>query len=156
MRLYLIRHAQAGSRLAGSRDLYRPLSVDGHTRAEELADLLGGEPIERILASPATRCVQTVEPLANRLELDVIEHPDLWEGSPVSHVRALIDQQRDQRAAALCSHGDVIPEVIDALGQAGTVITGRGCEKGSVWELEHDGVAWVSARHLDDAAPAGG
>lgn len=154
MRLYLIRHAHAGSRLGGSRDLYRPLSERGHARAAELTELLGELGIEGILSSPASRCVQTVEPLAARLGLDVVEQPDLWEGSPIPHVMALLDEQRDRGAVAACSHGDVIPEVIETLAQAGTTITGRGCAKGSVWVLEHDGDGWASARYVDRSAPA--
>ena len=39
MRLFLIRHAQAGPRGLGHRDLYRPLSPKGHQRAESIAEL---------------------------------------------------------------------------------------------------------------------
>ena len=154
MRLYLIRHAHAGARLAGSRDLYRPLSERGRARAAELADLLGNAGIQRVLASPASRCVQTVEPLATRLGLEVSEQPDLWEGSPTAHVLALLEQQRSHEAVAMCSHGDVIPETIEALGREGTAITGRGCAKGSVWVLDHDGATWATARYVDRSAPA--
>ena len=149
MRLYLIRHAHAGSRLAGGRDLYRPLSDQGKERAQAIADLLAGAGIERVLASPASRCVQTVEPLAARLGLEVVEQPDLWEGSPVAHVLALLEQHRDDRAVVACSHGDVIPETIEALGRSGTSVTGRGCAKGSVWVLDHEGDRWTAARYVD-------
>lgn len=155
MRLFLIRHAHAGSRLAGSRDIYRPLSEQGHARAVELAAQLGHAEVERVLTSPATRCVQTVEPLAARLGLEVIEQPDLWEGSPIPHVLALLDQQRNHRSVAVCSHGDVIPETLDALAQNGTVMTGRGCAKGSVWVLDHDGDHWATARYFDDDVTLG-
>ncbi len=152
--MYLIRHAHAGSRFAGGRDLYRPLSERGRERAEEIAELLEGVGIERVVASPATRCVQTVEPLAARLGLDVVEQPDLWEGSPVAHVLALFEQHRDHRAIVACSHGDVIPDAIEALSRTGTAITGRGCEKGSVWVLDHDGERWATARYLPASMPS--
>lgn len=148
MRLYLIRHAHAGNRLVGGRDLYRPLSEQGRKQALAIADLLAGAGVERVLASPASRCVQTVEPLAARLGLDVIEQPDLWEGSPTAHVLALLDQHRNHAAVVACSHGDVIPETIEALGRGGTTVTGRGCAKGSVWLLDHDGERWATARYL--------
>ena len=148
MRLFLIRHAQTGERLAGTRDLYRPLSAKGHDRARQLVSLLGGAGIEKVIASPATRCLQTVEPLAIACGLVVEEQPDLWEGSPIPHVIALLEQQR-VAAAAVGTHGDIIPEVVEWVGRQGASVVGRGCEKGSVWILDHAEGAWTSARYLD-------
>ena len=148
MRLYLIRHAQAGERSAGHRDIYRPLSPKGHTRAQSIADLLADASITRVLSSPAIRCVQTVEPLANRLDLNIEEHPDLWEGSLIPHVLALLLQYQ-LPAVAACSHGDIIPAVIEAIAADGANVSGRGCEKGSVWVADHDGQSWTRAFYLD-------
>lgn len=148
MRLFLIRHAQAGERSPGHHDLFRHLSPKGHRRAEAIADLLADAGITRVLSSPASRCVQTVEPLAASLGLEVEEHPDLWEGSLTHHVLALLSQENDGATAA-CSHGDIIPEVIEAVAAQGAHISGRGCEKGSVWILDHSGEAWTRARYLD-------
>ncbi len=153
MRLYLIRHAHAGSRTAGGHDLYRPLTATGRTRASQLADLLGDAGVVSILSSPASRCVQTVEPLAERVGIEVTEQPDLWEGSPIHHVLALLEQERSGAVAA-CSHGDVIPEVVETIAARGAIVTGRACEKGSVWVLDHDGHRWVSATYLDPSSVA--
>jgi 8-oxo-dGTP diphosphatase len=119
--------------------------------------MLSGVPIGRVLSSPATRCVQTVEPLAITLGLEVDEHPDLWEGANVSHTLALLEQQPVQTIVA-CSHGDVIPELIDMLAASGTALTGRGCEKGSIWVLDRDGERWTRARYVakvEKELPAG-
>jgi phosphohistidine phosphatase SixA len=148
MRLFLIRHAQAGDRTAGQRDLFRPLTPKGHERAQALAELLADQGVSRILSSPATRCVQTMAPLARALGLEVEQHPDLWEGSAVNHVLALLENHGSPVLAA-CSHGDVIPDVIEALGRGGVPGSGRGCEKGSVWVLDHDGRRWTAATYLD-------
>lgn len=148
MRLYLVRHAKAGSRTSDSRDIYRPLSPAGRERAVELVTLLGKVDVAAILSSPATRCVQTVEPLAAHLGLEVEEHPDLWEGSMTTHVLALLEQPRGGAVVA-CSHGDVIPETIEAIAAQGAEIRGRRCEKGSVWVLDHDGDRWRSATYVD-------
>jgi 8-oxo-dGTP diphosphatase len=148
MRLFLIRHAQAGDRSSEQRDVYRPLSPPGRRRADELAQMLGHQPITRILSSPAARCVQTVAPLAGMLGLTVDEQPELWEGTAVADVLALLEHQSAPTIAA-CSHGDVIPDVIDALSKSGAAISGRGCEKGSVWILDHDGRHWTAATYLD-------
>ncbi|MDH3680053.1 MAG: histidine phosphatase family protein [Acidimicrobiia bacterium] len=148
MRLFLIRHAQAGDRQPGNRDLYRPLTGKGRRRALALVDLLGDAGISKVLSSPATRCVETVEPLAEHLGLEIEEQPDLWEGSSTPHVLALLERQGDHAIAA-CSHGDIIPEVVEALGDLGASIEGRGCEKGSVWILDRDGERWTAAVYLD-------
>ena len=148
MRVILVRHAQAGDRLAGHRDLYRPLSPSGHARAEGLAALLAPVQPSRILSSPATRCVQTVEPLAQSLELEVETQPDLWEGTPTAHVLNVLTQHQEDTLVA-CSHGDIIPAVIEMMAAEGADIRGRGCEKGSIWLAEHDGDRWCWARYVD-------
>ena len=48
----------------------------------------------------------------------------------------------------MCSHGDLIPEVLNRLLREGmSVIGGRGCEKGSVWTLEVRGRDIVSGTY---------
>jgi broad specificity phosphatase PhoE len=72
--LIVVRHAEAG--IKGSwdgPDLRRPLSAEGRDQAEGLVVRLDDYPVERILSSPATRCLQTVEPLARDRLLQVEE-----------------------------------------------------------------------------------
>ena len=154
MRLFLIRHAQTEDRQSGGRDLYRPLSEQGFARARELDALLAPTNVERVLTSPATRCVQTVEPLAITCGLDVEEQPDLWEGSSIPHVLALLENQQ-RRAVAACTHGDIIPAVVDVIARQGANVSGRGCENGSIWVLDHDGRRWTDALYLDRSAVQG-
>jgi 8-oxo-dGTP diphosphatase len=48
--------------------------------------------------------------------------------------------------AVLCSHGDVIPDTIDALLRRGTVVAGQpDWRKGSTWILEREGGEIVRA-----------
>lgn len=110
--------------------------------------MLADQEVARVVSSPASRCIQTVLPLAQDLGLEVEEHPDLWEGSSTAHVLALLEQHAATTAVA-CTHGDIIPDVIDALGRDGVQIKGRGCEKGSIWILDHDGDRWTSAGYVD-------
>jgi phosphohistidine phosphatase SixA len=153
MNVYMIRHAQAGDRDDGPRDIYRPLSDKGRRRAGELAEMLSGVGITRILSSPATRCTQTVQPLAEALGLEVEEHAALWEGSDLDEVIAALDVPTDGDLVA-CSHGDIIPELIERLAAEGATVQGRGCEKGSLWILERDGDTWLSARYLNRSTTA--
>lgn len=145
MDVFLIRHAHAGNRLASHRDRYRPLSESGHERAVELAGQFGPTTLGVVLSSPATRCVQTVEPLAESRGLEVVEHADLFEGARITDVLHLLTEQIGPEPVVACSHGDIIPEVIDLLAREGVPIHGRGCEKGAVWHLVHNGGAWTSA-----------
>jgi phosphohistidine phosphatase SixA len=151
MYVYLIRHAHAGSRVDGTRDLYRPLSDKGQLRAGELASMLAGKPITRILSSPATRCTQTVGPLAAATGIEVEEFRELWEGSGIDDVLLLMEQHTTGDLV-VCSHGDIIPELIDWLGNSGTEVRGHGCEKGSVWILERVKNDWVSAHRVKKKA----
>jgi hypothetical protein len=65
--VYLIRHAHAGNKHQWpGRDGDRPLSEPGHQEAQGLLARLRDYPITRIMASPALRCQQTVEPLSQR------------------------------------------------------------------------------------------
>jgi 8-oxo-dGTP diphosphatase len=146
--VFLIRHAHAGDRSAWSGDdRLRPLSRRGFAQADDIARFLGEEPITVIRSSPAIRCLQTVAPLARVRMCTVDSDARLHEGSDAEAARALIDEFADDHIA-LCSHGDVIPELIALLRSDGIPTEGRGCEKGSIWRLERDGKTIVSAVYL--------
>jgi broad specificity phosphatase PhoE len=51
----------------------------GHSQAAEAARLLAGERIERIIASPYTRALQTAAPLARALHVPVVVNPAVRE-----------------------------------------------------------------------------
>jgi 8-oxo-dGTP diphosphatase len=138
MTLYLVRHASAGSRDdSDPRDHERPLDEVGRTQAEKLAAWLQHEPVERVLASPYLRCVQSVEPLAAALGLRV-EHADaLAEGTSVERSWKLLSKVAGG-TVVLCSHGDVIPDLVRRAQGRGMLVPGKsGCAKGSVWTLQH-------------------
>jgi 8-oxo-dGTP diphosphatase len=130
--ILLVRHARAGKRGTYADDTIRPLDTKGHKQATRLAELLAARPIRRILSSPYTRCVQTVEPLAATLNLEIELRDALAEGAPAADVRELLEELRDiDGDVVLCTHGDVIAELIGY---------DRPAKKGSVWVLdpEHD------------------
>ena len=69
---YLVRHAHAGDKRAWQvPDSLRPLSAAGGQEAHGLLTQLRDYRISRILSSPAVRCQQTVQPLAERRALGV-------------------------------------------------------------------------------------
>ncbi len=151
MNVYLIRHAHAGHRSSDSHDIYRQLSPKGIKQAEHLIDVFDGLPIGPILSSTATRCVQTVEPLAAQRGLEVHECEELWEDSRAKDALDLIAEHLADGLVA-SSHGNIIPEVLEKLAKKGVPLDGRGCEKGSVWLLEHDGKDFTRGRYLSKKA----
>ncbi len=136
MTLHLVRHAKAGSRSAWTGDdLVRPLSPNGWAQAATLAERLAPLAPPLLVSSRYVRCVQTLEPLAERLGLRITDDDRLIEGAGFLGALDLLDEVPD--GTVLCSHGDVIPETIDALVRRGMEIdTPPDWRKASVWELD--------------------
>lgn len=100
--------------------------------------LLAQHDIGWVMSSPALRCVETVSPLATACEIDIEESHDLYEGSDVERSWALLEiaAKRDDDVV-LCSHGDVIPELVRRAQHRGMNVPGKaGCSKGSIWSLD--------------------
>ena len=148
MTLYLVRHADAGQRDPYSpNDHQRALSEEGWRQAQRIADRLGGRGVTRVLSSPYPRCIQTVEPLAHRLGVEVESYGILAEGADPHRTLALM-MALTGTEAVLCSHGDVIPDVLRLLEMSGMIINGRrGNAKGSVWTITSDGGRLVAAHY---------
>lgn len=146
---YLVRHAKAGDRNAWSGDdLSRPLSKSGRRQAKALVSVLSTNVIERILSSPAIRCVDTVRPLADQRGLPIESRDDLLEGAPLAGLLVLLDELR-AIPPVLCGHGDLIPAVIEHFETRGALIgPDRGWKKGSVWVLEREAGMVVRASYI--------
>jgi 8-oxo-dGTP diphosphatase len=106
----LLRHASAGDRSAwDGDDRLRPLDERGRQQAQALRDRLRDRAIARIVSSPFLRCVETVEPLADALGLEVETDARLAEGTPPERVLSLLEELDGGLA---CTHGDVIEAVL--------------------------------------------
>ena len=143
--IYVIRHAHAGSRSDWiGPDGDRPLSDKGRKRSEAIADELGDVGVSEIWTSPLVRCVETVEPLAERCDVAIRCTDALAEGAALAATVELVEKlAADETTAALCSHGDVIPDLLAALARRGADLDADGaCPKGSIWALvvEHGAV----------------
>ena len=91
-----------------------------------------------LLSSPYVRCMETVFPLAARLETIVQSTEALAEGSDTEAI-SLAQMYSDRIGdVVLCSHGDVIPMVLRYLSQQHHVDLGEAprCQKASVWMIE--------------------
>jgi phosphohistidine phosphatase SixA len=141
MSVLLVRHARAGNRKYWKRpDIERPLSKKGKHQAEGLVDMLAGYPSKKILSSPYVRCVQTVEPLAEKLKKQVEQRLELTEGSPLEDVVRLLRRSAGS-TDIWCTHGDIVALVLDALVEIDSVKLKKAQKKypkGSFWELEQD------------------
>ena len=136
--LYVVRHAKAGSRLNWiGDDRERPLSKSGWLQAKALVKPLRKVATGTLVSSPYARCVQTLEPLAERLGVKVTADERLAEGGSFRDVLEMLAALPD--GSVLCSHGDVIPDTIAALERRGCRIAGDpDWRKASTWVLERD------------------
>jgi 8-oxo-dGTP diphosphatase len=148
MPLFLVRHAKAGNREKWEGpDELRPLSSSGREQAETIARRVGEFPVTRVLSSPFLRCVQTVEPLAVKVGAAVELVAALGEGEPFAPVIDLLTELPDY--SVLCSHGDVLPDTIDALERRSMVVQGPpDWRKGVVWEIDRVNGVFLRARAL--------
>lgn len=162
MPVLLVRHASAGSRRKWQGDdTDRALDDRGRRQAEGLVDLLAPFDVVRVLSSPSVRCMQTVEPAAAGRGLAVIADDDLLEGnSPtaVALVRSLLGPGSstagaDGPAIVMCSHGDTIPDALDALAREGAALgDDLPCKKGSTWVVWRGPAGDVAGRYLPPPA----
>jgi phosphohistidine phosphatase SixA len=149
--VYLVRHACAGDKQQWfGPDLDRPLDDAGVHQAEALANELAAVPIHRILTSPAQRCRQTIEPLANRLDLPVEPLAELLPNGASDHLSPLIAAV-DASAAVICTHGELMRPLLARLRQTATRITARRHDddwllaKGTAWALSLDPTGTIVA-----------
>jgi 8-oxo-dGTP diphosphatase len=144
---FLVRHAKAGSRRRfEGDDRLRPLSRPGRKQADALVPLLAHLDIARVLTSPYTRCVQTVEPLAGELGIEVEPDEGLAEGADWTYALAVIE--RATAPVVLCSHGDVVGDLMHNLAARGVPLDDDRIEKGSTWVLRVEEGDIVKARYL--------
>jgi broad specificity phosphatase PhoE len=136
--VYLVRHAKAGSRKAwAGDDELRPLSKAGNAQARALAKRLAGDGITRVFSSPYVRCRQTVEPLAEGRGVPAEPSEALREGASLPDSLRLVEKVAGENAV-LCTHGDVLGNLLMHFAELGVDLQTDRVEKGSVWALELD------------------
>jgi phosphohistidine phosphatase SixA len=121
----LLRHASAGHRLDWEHDDHlRPLDARGRRQSVDLVELLRPFGVRRVVSSPYARCVQTVEPLAAALGLQV-EHDERLEEGAGGAAAALLSEN----GVVCCTHGDIVEALV-----------GRSLRKGAAVVLRDGGV----------------
>jgi phosphohistidine phosphatase SixA len=140
--LFLVRHASARDRSRwSSDDLERPLDDRGRIQAAAVTTHFATHRVRAVWSSLAIRCVDTVVGVAESHGVELENRIELTEGSRANGwVELLREEAAGHDDLVMCSHGDLIPEVLNRLLREGMAIVGpRGCEKGSVWALETRG-----------------
>jgi 8-oxo-dGTP diphosphatase len=161
--LMVVRHADAGDKGSWTGlDRQRPLSATGRRQADGLVVRLEDYPVERILSSPALRCLDTVRPLALDRFLKVEPVAALGVEGGLDPLLAMLWDQ-ELRNAVLCTHGETIGQLVARLTGNGFDVRGPlRWPKGSTWMLQrsHNGRRHVRGRllaplELDGRVPTG-
>jgi 8-oxo-(d)GTP phosphatase len=133
--LILVRHAHRDKLEGKEQD--NGLSQKGQAQALAIERLYrklypATEPL--LASSPKQRCVETLMPLAEKLDLDLEIMKLLSEGDSLKKKTQKFFEWWQQEAPAIvvaCSHGDWIPEFLDlATGARITCAKGSWCEMG--------------------------
>ncbi|NHA66626.1 NUDIX hydrolase [Phycicoccus flavus] len=121
--LVLVRHAHAVSRSDwdGDDDTCRPLDKGGQLRAKALAPVLAAYGVRRVVSSLSDRCVQTVAPYVRTSDARLRTKRGLseegFEADPTRAVAHLERALAKGRPVAVCSHGPLMPTLVDVLRQ---------------------------------------
>lgn len=144
----LLRHASAGNADAWEGDDdERPLDDIGVAQAQAAARALAVYGVERVLAAPLVRCLQTVQPLAELLDVEVEPAKGAREDENAAGAASLTELLCELAAggppAVVCSQGGAIPEAVRALSGVSDV----RARKGSLWVLSLDNGQLVDAHY---------
>ena len=137
--VYLVRHAKAGERRVWEGpDVDRPLSAKGWKLARSLSARLATKGATSLYSSPYVRCVQTLEPLSELTGTAIVVDERLEEDRAFEPVLDLLGEV--DTGAVLCSHGDIIPAVLQALVRRGMEVESEAdWRKATVWVLKRKG-----------------
>ena len=144
----LVRHSHAGERKRwAGNDALRPIDAQGQREAEAIAKVLLLFEPARLMAAPALRCRQTLEPLAEKLGLPIVSDSAFGEPSMPDEVpdrvkaaTARLAEVRDGPTAAICSQGKLMPPLLATLSGAEDPEPYK-TPKGGGWIL-----SWAGAR----------
>jgi len=140
MKIFVVRHASAIERFFwNGDDSERPLDEEGSNQSLMIAKYFSDTNISSIFCSPAVRCQQTIWPTAQQSGIKIELSNSLSEGS-TSQTNGLLEKlaqtKNSDTSSILCSHGDVISELIRSLILNGMKTpTRKGFAKASIWEL---------------------
>jgi 8-oxo-dGTP pyrophosphatase MutT (NUDIX family) len=156
----IVRHGTAGrkSRFKGD-DTKRPLDKRGRAQAEALVPQLMAFGATDVYAADRVRCHQTVEPLAEELDVTIHNEPTLTEEiyakSPKRGRRRALEISAEDGTPVICSQGKVIPDLIDWWCDRDGIRPDKSRNhKGSTWVLSLSAGRLIAADHIGGALAA--
>lgn len=138
----LVRHGKAvsrkewNSRKRHGKDATRPLERRGRRQAKALANLLSAFGVTRLASSSSMRCMQTLQPYADTIEVEITGldalSEEVHEANPrktVSAMRKVIGRALADptQPIAICGHRPVLPTMREALGGANHPMSTAEC-----------------------------
>lgn len=150
----VVRHGSAGRRARyRGDDRKRPLDRKGRAQAKSLVPQLLAFGADAVFAADRTRCVQTVEPLALKLNVPITVESALTEEAYVENPEAAHKRVLEIAALggtpAICSQGKVIPYLIEWWCQRDGVKPDKSLNrKGSTWVLTLAQDRLIAADHM--------
>lgn len=111
MELYIIRHGESQGNLVTKDMPDAELTELGRRQAEEVADCMASVPLDRVIASPLVRAIETARPLARKLGMPI----EIWKNTYEVRSKGLyVGPARQQLKAAYPEA--VFPEEMEADG----------------------------------------
>jgi broad specificity phosphatase PhoE len=170
VRMLLVRHGHAGTKEGwADDDRLRPLDARGRRQAKHLVGVIVPMDPTRLISSPHLRCLQTMEPIAEKSGLVVEEDLSLIPNAgaqAIDLIRALSSPDpasSSQPSSAnrspssdpssrivVCTHGEVIGDVLAVLAREDGVRLSRRPPglKGCVWVLDFHKGKVATARYI--------
>lgn len=103
-------------------DSTRPLLQRGVDQALSVAPGIAAYRPAKLISSPAERCLRTIAPTARVTGLEVREKvqisQDAYQSGGTAVTRVVAKRLRKSVTTVLCSHGPVLPQIIDAVVRA--------------------------------------
>ena len=111
-------------------DATRPLLQRGVDQAMSVAPGIAAYRPMKLISSTAERCLRTIAPTARVTGLEVREKPqisqDAYQDGGTAVTKIVAKRLRKEVTTVLCSHGPVLPQIIDAIARAtGTPDSGQ-------------------------------
>jgi 8-oxo-(d)GTP phosphatase len=151
--MVLVRHGHAGTKegWTGDDDL-RPLTARGMRQAKHLIGVLLPLKPRLLVSSPLLRCLQTLEPTAAETGMEIVQNPALRPDAGRGALDAVeeFSAPGDANPVVLCTHGEVMGEVLTFFANRDGVRLGRRPPglKGCVWELSFRKGKVTTARYI--------
>ncbi len=139
-------------------DATRPLLHRGLEQSQNVAPAVAAWSPKKLISSTATRCLATIEPIAALTGLPVKQSAgisqDAYEDG-TAKVRSIVTKRvRKQESVVFCSHGPVLPEIIDAIAGATNTPLDAPLRRAAMLSTSSFTVLHVSVEHPENGLVA--